>query len=132
MQAMLIKRISALLLQRCPVCLQGKVFSSLFGMYKTCPHCGVRFERETGYFLNAMFFAYTMGFLIVIPSAIYLFLRDVSIRTFSIAIILEVVVLWPFIFRYSRLLWLHLDQMMDPREAPITDSAKPNEPASQD
>ena len=95
-------------------------------MYKTCPHCGVHFERETGYFLNAMFFAYTMGFLIVIPSAIYLFLRDVSIRAFSIAIILEVVVLWPFIFRYSRLLWLHLDQMMDPREAPLTASAKPD------
>lgn len=95
-------------------------------MYKTCPHCGVRFERETGYFLNAMFFAYTMGFLIVIPSAIYLFLRDVSIRAFSITIILEVVVLWPFIFRYSRLLWLHLDQMMDPREAPLTASAKPD------
>ena len=37
---MLIKRISALLLQRCPVCFQGKVFNSLFGTYKTCPHCG--------------------------------------------------------------------------------------------
>lgn len=112
---MLIKRISALLLQRCPVCFQGKVFNSLFGTYKTCPHCGVRFERETGYFLNAMFFAYTMGFLIVNSFGDLSLFSDVSIRTFSIAIILEVVVLWPFIFRYSRLLWLHLDQMIDPR-----------------
>ena len=124
---MLLKRLIALLLQRCPVCLQGKVFTSLFGMAKTCPQCGVRFERETGYFLNAMFFAYTMGFLIVIPSAIYLFLRDVSIRTFSIVIIIEVLVLWPFIFRYSRLLWMHLDQMMDPREVLLPTPAKPND-----
>lgn len=117
---MLIKHLIALLFQRCPVCLRGKVFNGLFGMHKTCPVCGIRFERETGYFLNAMFFAYTMGFLIVIPSAIYLYLLDVSIATFSIAIIGEVIVLWPLIFRYSRLIWLHLDQMLDPRVPPTT------------
>ena len=118
---MLLQRIWALLLQRCPVCLQGKVFNSLFGMYKNCPHCGVLFDRETGYFLNAMFFAYTIGFLIMIPTAIYLVMRDVSIAFFSIAIIIEIVVLWPLIFRYSRLLWLHIDQMMDPRTPPLSD-----------
>ena len=118
---MILQRIWALLLQRCPVCLQGKVFNSLFSMYKSCPHCGVLFDRETGYYLNAMFFAYTIGFLIMIPTAIYLVMRDVSIAFFSIAIIVEIVLLWPLIFRYSRLLWLHIDQMMDPRTSPISD-----------
>ena len=58
-------RLLAILLCRCPVCLRGAVFHSLLGMNADCPHCGIHFERETGYFLNAMFFAYVIGFLIL-------------------------------------------------------------------
>jgi uncharacterized protein (DUF983 family) len=71
-------RVIALLAQRCPVCLQGKVFHSLLGMHRERPHCGLRFERETGYFLNAMFFAYALGFVLIAPTALYLYLRGVS------------------------------------------------------
>lgn len=52
METGLMKRLWALLRQRCPVCLRGQVFTSLFGMYTHCPACGVKYERETGYFLN--------------------------------------------------------------------------------
>ena len=55
-------RIGAILAQRCPVCLEGQVFDSLLGMREMCPVCGVKFERENGYFLNAMFIAYVLGF----------------------------------------------------------------------
>ena len=64
----------AILRQRCPICLDGKIFRSFLSMYKTCPTCGVRFERESGYFLTAMFFAYAMGFVIVAPTALYLYI----------------------------------------------------------
>ena len=33
---------------RCPNCGQGRIFTGLFKMNKTCPVCGVRFEREDG------------------------------------------------------------------------------------
>ena len=110
------KRLWALLRQRCPVCLRGQVFTSLFGMYTHCPACGVKYERETGYFLNSMFIGYTAGFLVLIPTAVLLFFLDVSIAVFSIVIILETVVMTPLLFRYARILWMHADQVLDPRK----------------
>lgn len=84
-------------------------------MHTHCPECGVKYERETGYFLNSMFIGYAAGFLILAPTAVLLALQDVSIALFSGAIILETAILTPLIFRYARLIWMHADQMLDPR-----------------
>jgi uncharacterized protein (DUF983 family) len=65
------KRLVAILRQRCPVCLEGQVFQSLLGMRSHCPACGIKYDRETGYFLNSMFIAYTLGFLILVPTAVH-------------------------------------------------------------
>mgnify|MGYP001024865088 FL=1 len=108
-------RLRALLTHRCPVCLQGEVFTSLFGMHIHCPRCGVKYERETGYFLNAMFIGYAAGFLVLVPTALFLAWLNVSILVFSLAIILQTAALTPFLFRYARLIWMHVDQMLDPR-----------------
>jgi uncharacterized protein (DUF983 family) len=111
----MIARTIAILAQRCPVCLRGKVFRSFLGMNSECPVCGIHFERETGYFLNSMFAGYALGFLLLVPSAIWLYFQRVSLGLFSILITAEVGVLWPLLFRYARILWLHVDQILDPR-----------------
>jgi len=77
----------------------------------------VLYEREHGFYLNSMFIGYTLGFLLILPSAFYLFWINSSVTFFSIAIIIETVLLWPLIFRYSRVIWMHMDQVLDPREA---------------
>jgi uncharacterized protein (DUF983 family) len=126
-------RLRAIALLRCPLCLQGRLFRSLLGMNKECPVCGTVFEREHGYWLNSMFIAYAAGFLVLIPSAVLLGMRNVSAGLFSAVIIGETIVVWPFIFRYSRGLWLHIDQMIDPRPAPsLTTAAGKEEPARGD
>jgi len=51
---------------RCPRCRTGNVFAGpMYGwkaqkMNETCPHCGVRYEREPGYFYVAMFVSYAL------------------------------------------------------------------------
>lgn len=110
------KRLLALLRQRCPVCLEGVVFKGLFGMHSHCPVCGVKYERETGYFLNSMFIGYTVGFFILVPTAVWLFFLNVDLLVFSTVIILETVLIYPLIFRYSRLVWMYGDQLLDPRK----------------
>ena len=109
-------RFAAIILQRCPVCLDGKVFHSLLGMNKDCPECGIVYERESGYFLNAMFVAYVIGFVIFGPLALALYFMQVPALWFSVIMIGLIFVLWPFIFRYSRVIWMHADQLIDPRE----------------
>lgn len=122
---MLLKRLVAILTQRCPVCLRGRVFHSLLGMNAECAVCGIHFERETGYFLNAMLAAYVLGFLLLIPTAILLLLQQVNVGLFAIIIVVEMVLLWPLIFRYSRVMWLHLDQLLDPRPHVLTTDDRP-------
>jgi uncharacterized protein (DUF983 family) len=39
---------------RCPNCEQGRMFTGLFQMHATCPHCEVRFERSSGESLGGM------------------------------------------------------------------------------
>jgi hypothetical protein len=69
--------------------------------------------------------AYTIGFLVLVPSAVLLAWWYVSVLTFTIVIVVETIVIWPIIFRCSRAIWLHLDQMLDPRRPPITSVDEP-------
>lgn len=43
--------------RRCPVCGIGVPFDGWFRMTADCPHCGHHYEREDGYWLNAMIVA---------------------------------------------------------------------------
>src|SRR5262245_48048790 len=61
----LLSRLGAVLRQRCPRCRTGPVFRSLLRMNDPCPHCGLVFEREEGYFLGAMYVSYALGGVIV-------------------------------------------------------------------
>ena len=46
---------------RCPRCLSGRVWQGMFSMNEPCPVCGLRFERETGYWTGAMVASYALG-----------------------------------------------------------------------
>jgi uncharacterized protein (DUF983 family) len=44
------RHLAAIVQQRCPRCLQGQVFATLFRMHEQCPLCRLPFECEAGYF----------------------------------------------------------------------------------
>src|SRR5437868_5590091 len=41
--------------RRCPVCGKGLLFRRYWTMNALCPNCGVRYEREQGEFIMAMY-----------------------------------------------------------------------------
>jgi uncharacterized protein (DUF983 family) len=41
-------------MRRCPNCGQRKIFRSWGTLRETCPGCGVKYEREQGYWLGAI------------------------------------------------------------------------------
>lgn len=108
-------RLLAILRLRCPCCLKGRVFRTLWRMNERCPECGVSFEREPGFFYGAMYFSYGIGIALAAPLAIYLFLQRVSEPLIFVAILAELAIVSPLVFRYSRVAWLHFDQRFDPR-----------------
>lgn len=96
---------------RCPVCRKGAVFSGPYAMNENCPSCGIRFERENGYFMGAMVFAYVMGVVTVIPTILLLVRHfEAEIPTVIGVPILQLVLLQPIIYIYSRMAWMYVDR----------------------
>lgn len=113
------RRLLAFLRLRCPHCLRGAIFATLWRMQERCPLCGVAYEREPGYFMNAIFFGYVLSFVAMLPLNVLLFIWEVAPIYFLVGNLLLLTLLSPLIFRYSRALWMHLDGMLDPRPDPV-------------
>ena len=111
-------RLSALLRLRCPHCLQGPIFGGLWQMHETCPVCGIVYEREHGFFMMSIFFGYVLGFIVVLPFCIALYLNNAALPWYFIVSLVVLVIFSPLIFRYSRAMWLHIDEVLDPRQIP--------------
>lgn len=96
---------------RCPVCRKGAVFKGPYSMNENCPSCGIRFERENGYFVGAMVFAYVIGVATVIPTIVLLVRYfEAEIPTVIGVPILQLVLLQPLIYVYSRMAWMYVDR----------------------
>jgi hypothetical protein len=86
-------------------------------MHKTCPHCGVKFEREPGFFLGSIYINYGLTALIVSIAYPVLLFRFHLPKTQLLAGALAFVVVFPvLLFPWARSLWLGFDQWHDPRE----------------
>jgi uncharacterized protein (DUF983 family) len=110
------KRWLAILRQRCPNCLEGKVFSGLTAMYERCPNCGHRFAREAGYFLGAMYASYFLAIPLLALIAFlihWLILPDWKRENTVLVAIVPFALIVPLIFRYSRILWMHIDPPLE-------------------
>ena len=71
----------AALRQRCPKCRDGPIFSGRVRMNEFCPRCGLRFEREPGYFLGAMYFSYVLAIPILGLLILGVFLSCFAVAT---------------------------------------------------
>src|SRR5262245_21015003 len=67
--------------QKCPRCRAGRIFGGPVlriyrwpEMYERCPVCDLKFEREPGYFLGAMYISYGLGVIFVALIALVLWM----------------------------------------------------------
>jgi len=113
------RRLTAVLRLRCPNCLEGRVWRGFVSMNALCSVCGLAFDRESGYFAGAMVVSYALA--VPILAAMVIALIMLGGLDVVVALIIgntAYLVLVPFIFRYSRVVWLHLDWLIDPGERP--------------
>lgn len=108
--------LSCVVRQRCPRCRQGRVFCGAIAMNERCPACGLRFEREQGYWLGALYLAYGLAVpvLSLLTAVLWVAARTSLAHSVLIALLIFLP-LSPVVFRYSRILWMHLDHFIDPR-----------------
>lgn len=100
---------------RCPRCGLGPLFSGAFKMLPNCPVCHLRYEREQGYFVGAIYLNYaaTVGVAVVGSFALDRY-TGISLGL-QLAVWGAFCIVFPlWAFRYSKSLWLALDYYFDP------------------
>ncbi len=116
--------LAAVFRQRCPRCRLGTIFRySIFrgfpNMRERCSVCDLKFQREEGYFLGAMYISF--GLALVVIALIAALLWAITGWWITRATIWAVVLflpLAPAISLFARVLWIYLDQAFDPEPPP--------------
>src|SRR5262245_54912116 len=107
------KRLWAILMKRCPRCLEGAVYAGPWKMYETCPVCGYRYQQDAGYFLGALYVNYPIGVAVLgtFVLLLHLLLPDWTMQALLAVAMVPFLLTVPAIVRYSRILWMHFDTL---------------------
>ena len=94
---------------------RSSIFRGFPKMHECCPVCGLKFEREEGYFLGAMYISYGLALIAitVVAALLWAFTRW-SIEKTVVRSVLLFVPLAPTLTLFSRVLWIYLDRSIDP------------------
>lgn len=106
--------------QVCPRCRKGAIFrASLWrgylAMHQECPVCGLKYERESGYFMGAMYISY----LLSIPPAFVIMLLVWHWTNWPFDVVFMSAFFFyfplvPLVTRRARVIWIYLDRHFDP------------------
>lgn len=118
------KKLLAILRMKCPKCYKGNLYkdanpfhlTKLHAMPAHCDQCGQPFNPEPGFYMGAMYVSYGLCVAVFMFCffALYIFLHMDPIVVLCVYA-LSLLVLFPFIFRYSRTVYLHLFYDYDPK-----------------
>lgn len=102
---------------KCPRCKKTNLFTHqnpyklkyLFSMEERCKVCGLKYEREIGFWWGAMYVAYALSCAIVLSLFVPLFFYFKLEVDLALTVdIFIMACLIPLVFRFARALWVHL------------------------
>lgn len=84
-------------------------FRTFDKMNKACPSCGMDFRQEPGFYLGAAIISYAMqAFFLLIAYLVLQVMIELPFWYFVGVFSLLLILLVPFTFRISRLLWINI------------------------
>jgi len=84
-------------------------------MRERCDACGLTFNREPGYFLGAMYISYGLGSITILAIGLVLWiLTRWPVLKAGFWAMLLFLPFAPAVTYLSRVLWIYLDQAIDP------------------
>ncbi|HSZ71991.1 MAG TPA: DUF983 domain-containing protein [Cytophagaceae bacterium] len=117
------KKLLAILKMKCPKCYKGNLYkdinpfhvSKLHSMPSHCDQCGQPFNPEPGFYMGAMYVSYGLCVLLFVICFFVLHIHlQVEAVPFLCVYAISLLIVFPFIFRYSRTIYLHLFYEHDP------------------
>ena len=125
----MLSMIGAGLRLKCPRCSVGPLYRRPFSMNSHCFQCGLKFEREQGYFVGAIYINYAATVAIAVPGFFILDAFTHMTIQQQLTIWVPFAVVFPLLFfHHSRSLWLVLDHLFNP--AASLYPVPPKKPAS--
>jgi hypothetical protein len=84
-------------------------------MHDSCLNCGLRFNREPGYFLGAMYISYGLGVGLIVAFGVAIwFLTHWRVDKVTIWAIVLFLPFTPMLTLLARVLWIYFDRKFDP------------------
>ncbi|TDW46532.1 uncharacterized protein (DUF983 family) [Flavobacterium sp. 270] len=111
----------------CPRCQNESMYSDQNPLHLTkvlkmndhCSHCGLKYQIEPSFFYGAMYVSYGLNVAVGIAAFIVSFMFfGATIEQSFLSIIITLVVLFPFVLRLSRNIYINMFVSYDPQADP--------------
>jgi len=116
-------KLNSILTGSCPKCQNESMYSDknplhltkVLKMNEKCSHCGLKYQIEPSFFYGAMYVSYGLNVATGIAAFIvsFVFLKTTIEQSF-LAIIITLIVLFPFVLRLSRNIYINMFVSYDP------------------
>jgi uncharacterized protein (DUF983 family) len=116
-------KLYSILTGTCPKCQKESMYldsnplhlSKLLKMHKNCSHCGFQYQIEPAFFYGAMYVSYGLNVAIGIAAFIISYvIFSSSLKVAFIAIIISLFILFPFVIRWARNIYINMFVSYDP------------------
>lgn len=110
---------------KCPRCHEGDVFETrnpykkMSAIHTNCSHCGLRYEKEMGFFFGAMYVSYMLNIALFVTAVVaYFVLLDQYLEGWALMTIYVIItaLLVPVYYRLSRTIWLNFFDSYHPEK----------------
>jgi len=117
-------KLNSILTGSCPKCQKESMYedknplhlTKVLKMNEKCSHCGFKYQIEPSFFYGAMYVSYGLNVAVGIAAFIVSFVFfGATIEQSFVSIILTLVILFPFVLRLSRNLYINMFVSYDPK-----------------
>lgn len=116
-------KLNSILTGTCPKCQNESMYQdknilhlgNVLKMNEKCSHCGLKYQIEPSFFYGAMYVSYGLNVATGIAAFIISYLIfGATLKTAFISIIAAIIILFPFILRWSRNIYINMFVSYDP------------------
>ena len=116
-------KLNSILTGSCPRCQKESMYvdqnvlhlKNVLLMHERCSHCDLKYQLEPSFFYGAMYVSYGLNVAVGIATFLVAFvLLHSSLKISFIAIIATLILLFPFVLRWSRNIYINMFVSYDP------------------
>lgn len=109
-------RMYSIMKMKCPKCNEGDFFISTpydlkkaGEIHKNCSHCGLKYEKEPGFFYGSMYVSYALqvALFVTLWTSFNLFFPAITIGWQITTILLASIVFAPYLYALSKIIWIN-------------------------